>query len=128
MEGLWHVVIGDPLRHTAMSETEVSALLDRLVHNLCSPINATAVATDVGPRDGDRANDRIHDLVINFLSLLAAVVFAGVAIHELNYASAHPYAYGPAKVIPWGGGAGTVLAITVALVGFALSRRPEDVR
>lgn len=57
------------------------------------------------------------------LALVAAVVFAGVAIHELNYASDHPYAYGPAKVIAWAGGAGVVLAVAIALVGFALSRR-----
>jgi hypothetical protein len=36
------------------------------------------------------------------LALLALVLFTGVAIHELSYASDHPYAYGPAKVIAWG--------------------------
>jgi predicted AAA+ superfamily ATPase len=67
-EGLWHVVIGDALRSTTMSETEIAVLLDRLVQNLCSPVNASAVATDVGLRDGERVNDRINDLVTNFLA------------------------------------------------------------
>jgi hypothetical protein len=26
------------------------------------------------------------------LAIVAAIVFAGVAVHELNYASGHPYA------------------------------------
>lgn len=68
VEGLWHVVTGDALRSTTMSETEVAVLLDRLVQNLCSPVNATTVATDVGLRDGDRVNERINDLVTNFLA------------------------------------------------------------
>ena len=68
VEGLWHVVTGDALRSTTMSETEVAVLLDRLVQNLCSPVNASAVATDVGLRDGDRVNERIHDLVSHFLA------------------------------------------------------------
>ncbi len=68
VEGLWHVVTGDALRNTQMSETEVAVLLDRLVQNLCSPVNATTVANDVGLRDGDRVNDRISDLVTNFLA------------------------------------------------------------
>lgn len=68
VEGLWQVVIGDALRTTTMSETEAAVLLDRLVQNLCSPVNASRVATDVGLRDGDRVNERINDLVTNFLA------------------------------------------------------------
>jgi cation transporter-like permease len=56
------------------------------------------------------------------LALVAAVGFLGVAIHEFSYASDHPYAYGPAKVIAWGGCAGAVLCIAVVLVGYALTR------
>jgi hypothetical protein len=52
----------------------------------------------------------------------ATIVFAGVAIHELNYASVHPYAYGPAKVIAWAGGAGALLSIAVGALGFTLTR------
>ncbi len=56
------------------------------------------------------------------LAVVAAVVFIGVAVHELNYASGHPYAYGPAKVIAWGAGAGALLSVAVAIVGYALTR------
>lgn len=57
------------------------------------------------------------------VALIAAVVFAGVGIHELSYASDHPYAYGPAKVIAWGAGAGALLALTVAGLAACLLRR-----
>lgn len=56
------------------------------------------------------------------LAVVAAVGFLGVAIHEFNYASDHPYAYGPAKVIAWGGCAGAVLCVAVLLVGYAVTR------
>ena len=56
------------------------------------------------------------------IAAVAAIAFAVVAIHELDYASAHRYAYGPAKVIAWAGGAGALLAIAVAILGFALQR------
>lgn len=57
------------------------------------------------------------------LASLAAVVFVGVAIHELSYASAHAYAYGPAKVIAWAAGGGAVLAVAVALLALAHLRQ-----
>jgi hypothetical protein len=56
------------------------------------------------------------------LAFIAAIVFIGVAVNELNYASRHPYAYGPAKVIAWGSGAGAVLAVAVAVLAYALTR------
>lgn len=59
------------------------------------------------------------------LAVVAAVGFIGVAIHEFGYASDHPYAYGPAKVIAWGGCAGAVLCIAVALLALALTRPAE---
>lgn len=59
------------------------------------------------------------------LAVVAAVGFIGVAIHEFGYASDHPYAYGPAKVIAWGGCAGAVVCIAVALLAFALTRPTE---
>jgi hypothetical protein len=57
------------------------------------------------------------------VAVIAAVVFAGVGIHELSYASDHPHAYGPAKVIAWGACAGALLALAVAGLAFALLRR-----
>ena len=56
------------------------------------------------------------------LAVVAAIGFIGVGIHEFNYASDHPYAYGPAKVIAWGGCAGAVLSVAVALLAFSLTR------
>jgi hypothetical protein len=56
------------------------------------------------------------------LAAVAAVVFIGVTIHELNYASGHPYAYGPAKVIAWASAAGAALSTAVGLLGWTLLR------
>ena len=59
---------------------------------------------------------------VNAIAVIAAIVFVGVAIHELNYASDHPYAYGPAKVIAWGGGAGALARVAIVLIGYSLTR------
>jgi hypothetical protein len=56
-------------------------------------------------------------------AVVAAVIFVGVAVHELSYASGHPYAYGPAKVVAWAGAAGTLLALAVTGLAVALLRR-----
>lgn len=56
------------------------------------------------------------------LAAIAAVVLFGVALHELNYASDHPFQYGPAKVIASASGAGALLAIAVAILAGALLR------
>ncbi len=58
------------------------------------------------------------------LAVVSAIVFVGVTVEELSYASNHPYAYGPAKVIAWGAGAGAVLSVAVALLAFSLTRDP----
>ena len=54
--------------------------------------------------------------VVIALAVIAAAIFIGVAVHELNYASDHPHRYGPAKVIAWGAGAGALLSTAVALL------------
>jgi hypothetical protein len=51
----------------APSETETLTFMARLAANLCTPVNASTLATDVGLRDNERVNDRIHDLVTAFL-------------------------------------------------------------
>jgi hypothetical protein len=56
------------------------------------------------------------------LALVAAVMFVGVAVHEIAYASNHPYQYGPAHVIAWGAGAGALLSACVSLLAFAVMR------
>lgn len=55
-------------------------------------------------------------------AILAALVFAGAGIHELNYASDHPHAYGPAMVIAWMAGAGALLSLAVAGLAYSLKR------
>ncbi|HWK30114.1 MAG TPA: hypothetical protein VNS09_26320 [Solirubrobacter sp.] len=50
------------------------------------------------------------------------MTLAGVAVHELQYASGHPFAYGPAKVIALTAGAGAVLAVAVGVLARALLR------
>jgi hypothetical protein len=56
------------------------------------------------------------------LALVACAVFVGVAIHELNYASDHPFRYGPAKVIATAAGGGALLSVAVAVLGFVHAR------
>jgi uncharacterized protein len=68
IQGLSDVVLGDAMRTTSMSDTDVMALLDRLVANLCSPINASRIARDLGLAGHQLTNDRIEDLVRAFLA------------------------------------------------------------
>jgi hypothetical protein len=56
------------------------------------------------------------------LAAVAAVIFVGVVVTELNYASDHPYAYGPAHVIAWAAGAGAGLCLAVGLLALAMQR------
>lgn len=55
-------------------------------------------------------------------TLTTRFVFVSVMVEEFAYASGHPYAYGPAKVIAWGAGAGAVLSLAVGLLAFSLTR------
>jgi hypothetical protein len=50
------------------------------------------------------------------LAAVACMAFAGVAVTEWSYASAHPDAYGPANVIATGAAAGAVLALAVCML------------
>lgn len=51
------------------------------------------------------------------------MAFAGVAVTEWSYAIAHPYAYGPAKVIATGAAAGAVLALAVCMLAASQLRQ-----
>lgn len=51
--------------------------------------------------------------MVKWLTPVAGVLFAGVALHEWLYANDHPYAYGPAKVIAVAALAGAVLSVGV---------------
>lgn len=58
------------------------------------------------------------------VAIIAGLILAGVGVHELGYASGHPHAYGPAKVIALAAGAGALLALAVAGLAVSLIRRP----
>lgn len=61
-QALWDVIAGDAFQSTGMSDGEVAAFLERLVIGLGSPLNASAVARDVGLSDHHRVNNRIDAL------------------------------------------------------------------
>jgi len=64
----------------------------------------------------------IRGFVLGLL-VLAGALFAVEALHELSYASSHPYAYGPAKVIATVCGAGLALTVALGLVVMVLLRQ-----
>jgi uncharacterized protein len=68
IQGLWDVVLGDAMRAAPMSEADVAALLDRLTLNLCSAINVSRIARDVGLPGHQAAVNRIEDLIRAFLA------------------------------------------------------------
>lgn len=57
------------------------------------------------------------------LGAVAFLAFVGVALHELDYASEHPFRYGPAKVIATAAGAGALLSLAVCLLALTALRR-----
>lgn len=57
---------------------------------------------------------------------MAAIVLAGVAVHELDYAADHPFRYGPAKVIALSSGGGVALAIAAGLLAIGVLRAGGD--
>ncbi len=61
-QALWETIAGDALLSTGMGEGEILAFLERLVAGLGAPLNASAVARDVGLSDNHRVNDRIAAL------------------------------------------------------------------
>jgi hypothetical protein len=62
------------------------------------------------------------------LAVTSALILLGVSVHELSYASDHPYQYGPAKVIALGAGASAVLAVALALLAVAVLRQTQPPR
>lgn len=60
---VWDAISGDTFRATEMSDGQVTAFIERLVDGLAAPLNASAVARDVGLADNHRVNDRIGALV-----------------------------------------------------------------
>jgi hypothetical protein len=58
-------------------------------------------------------------IVVICMAVAAGLIFAGVAKTELAYVSSHPYAFGPAKVIAWGAGAGVLISLAVGLLAWS---------
>jgi hypothetical protein len=56
------------------------------------------------------------------LAGVSAVMFAGVEVQELGYASSHPHAFGPARVIAWACGGGLLLSTALCLLALAVAR------
>jgi uncharacterized protein len=61
-QALWDVIAGDAFQSTGMTDADVATFLERLVIGIGSPLNASAVARDVGLTDNHRVNDRIAAL------------------------------------------------------------------
>ena len=68
IQGMWDVVVGDAIRATRISEAEVAALMARLVEGMCSPLNTSKVAKEVGLSGHQTVVARIDDLVAAFLA------------------------------------------------------------
>lgn len=62
VRALWDVIAGDAFQRTGMTDADVLAFLERLAVGLGSPLNASAVARDVGLSDNHRVNDRLAAL------------------------------------------------------------------
>jgi predicted AAA+ superfamily ATPase len=62
VRALWDVLAGDAFQGTGMTDADVAAFLERLVIGLGSPLNASAVARDIGLSDHHRVDDRIGAL------------------------------------------------------------------
>lgn len=61
-QALWDVLAGDAFQSTGMSEGEVATFVERLARGLASPLNASAVARDIGLSDHHRVDDRLKAL------------------------------------------------------------------
>lgn len=59
---LWDVIAGDAFSSAGMTDAGVATFLERLVIGLGAPLNASAVARDVGLSDNHRVNDRVDAL------------------------------------------------------------------
>lgn len=62
VRALWDVIAGDAFQSTGMTEAEVATFLERLLIGIGSPLNASALAREVGLADNHRVNDRVDAL------------------------------------------------------------------
>jgi uncharacterized protein len=62
VEALWAVIAGDGFQSAGMGDGEATAFLERLAIGLTNPLNASAVARDVGFSDHHRVEARVDSL------------------------------------------------------------------
>lgn len=65
-QDLWDVVRGEAIRATSLGDADLLNLIARIAAGLCSPLNASGVAKDVGLGSHHAINDRINGLVFTF--------------------------------------------------------------
>lgn len=63
---LWQVIEGEAFASGTFQPSEVSGLVRELAGNICSPVNASRIARDVGLSGSRAANDRINALQVAF--------------------------------------------------------------
>lgn len=63
---LWDVMRGEAIRTTSLGDAELLNFLARIAQGMCSPLNATRVAEDVGLGSHHSVNDRLNDLGFAF--------------------------------------------------------------
>jgi predicted AAA+ superfamily ATPase len=69
VNGLWQIIKGDAIRRgTQLADPELIALMHRLTSGLGSPLNASAIARDVGLSTHHRVQERVEDLSHAFLA------------------------------------------------------------
>ena len=66
IEALWDVVHGDAITSARFAASQTQTLLGNLAQSLCSPVNVSHLARDLGVAQST-ANDRLADLADHFL-------------------------------------------------------------
>jgi hypothetical protein len=66
LQDLWDVLRGDAIRATSLGDAELLNLLARIAQGICSPLNASSIAAEVGLGSHHAINDRVNDLVFAF--------------------------------------------------------------
>jgi uncharacterized protein len=66
VQDLWDVVRGEAIRATSLGDADLLNFLARVVQGICSPLNASGIAQDVGLGSHHAINDRVNDLVFAF--------------------------------------------------------------
>jgi len=68
VQALWDVIVGDAFQGAGMGDGEAAAFLERLAVGLTSPLNASAVAREVGFSDHHRIEGRVDALNVALMA------------------------------------------------------------